>query len=231
MLDGLPHLGEVDTGAARPVGKSDVLDAGRCGHELLERHARERATEDIHVCVQGRRLDAIAKLQIADVLGLRRAAAQIVEAREMHAVVAARVGAHVIGDLVGRADGARGLGLLELRALMRVGEGEGLVAAVAGPGAVRNAHGAVPETQRIRRDRLVRVVLDGAAHLLLLDAEAGIEHPLVDAPVIRGEQRDIAARVVVDQRERRGAGEAVLGDDGAVVQGEVDQARVRASPS
>ena len=39
VLDGLPHLGEVDTGAARPVRKGDVLDACRSGHELLERHA------------------------------------------------------------------------------------------------------------------------------------------------------------------------------------------------
>ena len=145
----------------------------------------------------------------------------------MHAVVAAPIDAHVIGDLVGRADGARGLGLLEFRAFMRVGEGDGLIAAIAGPGAVRDAHGAVPEAQRVGGDRLVRVVLDGAAHLLLLDAQAGIEHPLIDAPVIRGEQRDIAPRVVVDQGEGRGAGEAVRGDHGAVAQGEVDEAGVR----
>ena len=36
----------------------------------------------------GSGLDAVAELEIADVLGLRRAAAQVIEAREMHAVVA-----------------------------------------------------------------------------------------------------------------------------------------------
>src|SRR5581483_477061 len=97
--NGVPLRLDVET-----VGGSTV----RCGNrrtgcrELLERHASEFAPEDIDVAVDRLRLGAEAQLVVVDLFRLWGAAAQIVEAREVDALVDTAKHRHIGRDLVVR---------------------------------------------------------------------------------------------------------------------------------
>ena len=75
--------------------------------------------EDIDHAVHRLRLGAIADFVVVDLLRLRRAAAQVVEAGKVHALVDAGEHRHVGCDLVVRADGPRSQCVVVLGAFIR----------------------------------------------------------------------------------------------------------------
>ena len=71
-------------------------------------------------------------------------------------------------------------------------------------------------------------VLDRAMVFLLFDAIAGIEQPLAQLPGVGQKQCGVQAIPTLIQVEERGAQQArVVGDFGAVAQGQIDELRIR----
>ena len=115
VLDRQPHSLDIHAVRGSPVYPGEVLSGGR---ELLVRYTVEFAAEDVDDSVESRGLRAIADLVVPDGLGLRGAAAQVVEAGEVHATVDTPEHCHVLGELVVRAQGPGAARVVVLGALL-----------------------------------------------------------------------------------------------------------------
>ncbi len=123
-----------------------------------------------------------------------RKSTQIVEAREMDAIVDAQVSAHVVVEFVVGAQGPRRRGLRIRHGCIAVYEVRRAVV-VQGIGVVIEVASSV--------------VLQRAIGLLVLYAHTGIEQPAIDFPGVGEEERGVHRIPRFMQREGRAAGEAL----------------------
>src|SRR5882757_3993904 len=209
LLNRLPLTFEADSGCARAIRGGEV---SAIGEELLKGYARKLAMPNIDDAVNGLGLSAVADFGVLDLLCLWLSVSQIIEARKMNALVVAREHGHVRAEFIVRAHRERA---------------QRMVVAHRRKTAVGDAGAVVVERQGVAVEIRGRRVLDRAIDPLVLEPVAGIDQPGSDLPGVRGKQRRVPAAEVVDEAEEGTTDESVAGDFSTVIQGQIDELRVR----